>query len=84
MLLACAGCSVPKILGDGNHATYFENYLRYERPFTDATAVAARKDAEGECSRRKKVAVETNSTCTLTRCTTIYQCMDKADAAGYR
>ena len=84
LVLACAGCSTLKTLGDGAQAGYFDNYLRYEHPFTDVAADAARRDAERECASRKKVVVKLSGTCTLTRCITYYQCADKQEATGYQ
>jgi len=77
-LVACvaalAGCA-PKsylIVSD-------DNYYTFERPFTDATAEAVRKDAEKRCRERARVAIKTSDTCSLTRCTTNYQCVTKAE-----
>jgi hypothetical protein len=56
------------------------NYLTYEHPFSEAAAAAVRRNAEGTCRQRDQAAVETSRTCSLTRCTTNYQCMDETDA----
>lgn len=78
LLMACAGCATSElVVAEGN-------YLTYEHAFTDAAAETARKSAERQCAERKQVAVRTRSACSLSRCTTSYQCMDKADATGYR
>ena len=76
-LMVCAGCTPQLVVSESN-------YLTYEHPFTDAAAAAARKSAEAQCAQRKQVAVRTSGVCSLTRCTTNYQCMDKADAGAYR
>ena len=82
LLLQC-GCSyLPNTTSGSDFLT--SNYLSYEHPFTDAAAAGARKTAERECSYRKQVAVRTGGTCSLTRCTTNFQCLDKADAAKYQ
>ena len=60
------------------------NYLTFEHPFTDATAEDVRKKAVDLCSGRKQVAVRSENVCTLTLCTTTYQCMDKGDAATFK
>lgn len=75
-LAACAGCSMGHrdyILRDGN-------YMVFEHAFTDAAADSARRNAERHCGETRLVAVRTRSTCTLTTCTTDYQCMDRDDA----
>lgn len=75
--LACAGCADP--------SSYAKPpYLTYEHAFTEAATERARKDAENTCAQRKLVAVRTSGTCTLTRCTTHFHCMTKADADNYR
>jgi hypothetical protein len=66
------------------HYVSEENYLTFDHAFTDATAEAVRKRAEAHCAIRKQAAVKTSSTCSLTRCTTNYQCMDPAAAAAFR
>ena len=60
-----------------------ENYVTFDRPFTDATAASVRKDAEKWCGERALVAIKTSDTCSLTRCTTNYQCVTKADKEKY-
>ena len=57
-----------------------ENYMTYDHPFTEAAAESARKNAEGRCRQRGEVAVQTSRACSLTECTTSYQCMSEADA----
>ena len=81
LLLQC-GCSyMPNTISGRDFLT--TNYLSYEHAFTDAAAAGVRKTAERECSYRRQVAVRTGGTCSLTRCTTNFQCLDKADAAKY-
>jgi len=75
--MACAGCA-------GNYVVSEGNYQTYEHPFTDAAAADVRKRAERHCAEKKRIAVRTSSTCSLTQCTTSYQCMGKADATGYQ
>jgi hypothetical protein len=57
------------------------NYLTFQHAFTDAGADAARREAEKHCVQTKRVAVRTGGVCSLSRCTTHYQCMDQEDAA---
>jgi hypothetical protein len=72
-LLGCAGCGPTPWVAEGN-------YLTYDHPFSDASAAAVRKNAEGRCRQRDQAAVETSRACSLTQCTTSYQCMDEVDA----
>jgi hypothetical protein len=60
------------------------NFITFEHAFTDHAAAESRKRAEGLCQARKLVAVKSANTCTLQKCFTTYQCMDKDDAAAYR
>lgn len=78
LLMACAGCATPQLV------VMESNYLTYEHAFTDAAAEAARKSAEKQCAQKKQIAVRTSGVCSLTRCTVNYQCMNKADAGGYK
>jgi hypothetical protein len=73
ILLACAGCGMQPTVRQ-------RNYLTYEYPFTDGAAGAAHKSAEKICAETSQFAVKSSSVCSLTRCTTSYECMDKADA----
>jgi hypothetical protein len=74
ILLACAGCGMQP-------AVRQRNYVTYEYPFTDAAAAAAHKSAEKICAETSRIAVKSSSVCSLTQCTTSYECMVKADAA---
>lgn len=57
------------------------NYITFRHPFTDDGATEVRRRAEQICVQRKQVAYKTDSVCSLTQCTTNYQCMSSADAA---
>jgi hypothetical protein len=72
-VLACAGCGPQPYIMEGS-------YLTYDHPFTEAAAQAVRRNAEGLCRQRDAAAVETSRACSLTRCTTSYQCMSETDA----
>jgi len=76
VLLACAACGAQPEVRQ-------RNYLTYEYPFTDAAAEAAYKSAEKICAETRRFPVKSSSACSLTRCTTSYECMDKADAAKF-
>jgi hypothetical protein len=56
-----------------------ENFLTYDRPFTDASLEVSRKDAESICADRKMVTIKTSDVCDMTRCFTNYQCVGKAE-----
>jgi len=77
LLLACAGCGIQPVVLEGN-------YLTYEIPFTDAGAEAARANAELICKSRNQVAVATTRACSLTQCTTNFQCMEPAEAKEFQ
>jgi hypothetical protein len=71
--LACAACGPQPFVAHGN-------YLTFDHPFSEGSAAAVRKSAEGICRQRDQAAVETSRACSLTQCTTNYQCMDEVDA----
>ena len=76
-LLAGAGCANQLVVSEGN-------YMTLEHPFTDAGAESARGVAERACRGRKQEAVRTASACSLTQCTTHFQCMAAEDAKQYQ
>jgi len=69
----CAGCGPQPWVQEGN-------YLTYDHPFSEASAQAVRKNAEWTCGQRDLAAFESSRVCSLTQCTTSYQCMSDADA----
>jgi hypothetical protein len=78
ILTGCAG-----VLPDNVIVVMQSNYMTFEHPFTDAAGENVRIRAGKLCEQRKQAAIKTASTCSLSQCTTNYQCMDKADAAQY-
>lgn len=60
-----------------------ENFLSFNHPFTDVAAADVRARAERLCGLRKQTVIQTSRTCSLTQCTTNYQCIDAADAGKY-
>jgi hypothetical protein len=60
-----------------------QNFLSFNHPFTDAAAADVRTRAERLCGLRKQAATQTSRSCSLTQCTTNFQCIDAADAAKY-
>ena len=78
--LLLGGCAEPSMLV-GYEPN--ENFLSFNHPSTDGAVADARARAEKLCGLRKQTAVQTSRTCSLTQCTTNYQCIDAADAARY-
>ena len=76
--IAVAGCAPRSYL-----IVEQENYLTFDRPFTDASAASVRKDAGKRCGERALAAIKTSDTCSLTRCTTNYECMTEAEKEKY-
>ena len=83
-LLLLGGCGTVQKMAIQKDDYLTTNALSYEHPFTDAGAARARRNAEQECGYRKQAAVRTGGTCSLSSCTSHYQCMDPADAAKYK
>lgn len=85
--LLLTGCGTVKtIFGESTGTTSFSesNYVTYEHAFTDAAADAVRRSAEQHCGLKKQAAIKTTSACSLTRCNTSYQCMDRKDVPEYQ
>ena len=59
------------------------NYLTYDYPFTDEAAAKAKAEAEKLCAQRKQLAVQTSMACTMERCTTNFQCVDRKHPDEY-
>ena len=87
VMLLLTGCgTVRTIFGESTATTSFSesNYVTYEHAFTDAAADGARRSAEQHCGLKKQVAVRTTGACSLTRCNTSFQCMDRKDVPEYQ
>lgn len=85
--LLLTGCGTARtIFGESTATTSFSesNYVTYDHVFTDAAADAVRKSARQHCGLKKQVAIKTTSACSLTRCNTSYQCMDRQDVPEYQ
>ncbi len=84
--LLLTGCGTARtIFGEGATTSFSEsNYVTYDHAFTDAAADAVRRSAGQHCGLKKQVAIKTTSACSLTRCNTSYQCMDRQDAPEYQ
>ena len=81
--LFLSGILALMVVGSGCAANYRitnqQDFLTYDRPFTDASAEASRKDADTICRDRSRVALLISDVCDLTRCFTNYQCVTKAE-----
>ncbi len=78
--LLLAGCA------ETNYLVGYEpdqNFLSFNHPFTDTAATDVRVRAERICGLRKQVVTQTTRNCSLTQCTTNFQCIDPADAAKH-
>jgi hypothetical protein len=84
VLAVSAGCQQATQISYSQEGAFERSHLSFEHAFTDAGAADAARRARDQCAQRKRLAVETNRACTLTRCTTHFQCMDPADAAKYQ
>lgn len=87
-LLAATGlsaCVDTMIIGNESGEPRFldTNFLIIEHPFTDKATADAKARAERLCREQKRLAVQTERACTLTQCTTSYQCVAPADAKAY-
>ncbi|MCC7484616.1 MAG: hypothetical protein IT529_06460 [Burkholderiales bacterium] len=82
LLSGCGGGSVQTFYSTAS--PFDTNYATFDHPFTEAGAGGAKARAESQCAGKKQVAVMTSRACTLSRCTTSFQCMSPEDAAGYQ
>lgn len=78
-LILLAGCNGFRYVDYDNDS----NYLTFNHPFTDSALAEIQSGAAKLCLERKQVAVKTSERCSLTKCTTNYQCMDEADAVKH-
>jgi hypothetical protein len=74
-----AGCADNQLIGYDS----LTNFLSFNHPFTDQATADVQARAEKLCAQRKQVALKTARTCSLTQCTSNFQCLDQADAAPY-
>lgn len=54
------------------------NYLTFDHPFTDKANGEVLASAQRLCAQRKQAAIQTSRACSLTKCTTNYQCIEGA------
>lgn len=77
--LVLAGCVNNHLLAYGTD----ENYLNFKHPVTARAIEEVLTQAEALCSQRNQVAIQTSRVCSLTQCTTNYQCLEQADVTRY-
>lgn len=78
-ILLLAGCADYQLVSYDSG----ENYLNFNHPFTDKSIAEVLARAEALCKQRKQVAIQTSRICSLSQCTTNYQCVDQADVTRY-
>ena len=74
ILTGCADISI---------VTMEDNYMTFKHPFTDAAAADVRSRAERLCQQRKQAAIKLESVCSLTKCVTSYECINKTNATTF-
>ncbi len=83
-ILVLAGCADGQLF-DNQLVSYAtdENYLNFNHPYTDKAVADVLARAERICGQRKQMAIQTSKTCSLTKCTTNYQCVDAKNVIKY-
>ena len=76
--LALAGCVDYQVTQYGG-----TNFVTFEHPFTDKAVAEVRAEAKKRCAATRKLAVQTQRTCTLTKCSTVFQCADESSVREY-
>lgn len=83
-LAACAHNDIMVLGNESGDPRFLDtNFLTLEHAYTDEALAGARARAERECGRQKRLAVQTQRACSLSRCTTHYQCVTAKDAKEY-
>jgi hypothetical protein len=83
-ILLLTGCTDSQLF-DNQLVSYAtdENYLNFNHPYTDKAVADVLARAERICGERKQMAIQTSKICSLTKCTTNYQCVDAANVIKY-
>lgn len=55
------------------------NYATFDHPYTEKADAEVRTAAENLCRKSERVAIKSESVCTLATCVTSYQCAGKGD-----
>ncbi|HCZ15802.1 MAG TPA: hypothetical protein PL117_19120 [Accumulibacter sp.] len=75
LTLLLASCADNLLVGFGEDT----NYLTFDHANSEQVIADVRARAEKLCKQRKQVAIKTASVCSLARCTTDYQCVDREE-----
>jgi hypothetical protein len=75
LVFLLSSCSDSLLLSYGDDT----NFLLFDHPNSEKAIADVRARAESLCAERKQLAVKTESVCSLSSCTTSYQCASKAD-----
>ena len=71
-----------QLVGCGpNVAVQGRDYLTFDHEFTDKAAEQTARRAQALCAQKKQAAEKISSACSLTRCTTNYQCVAPSSPA---
>ena len=76
LVFVLSACSDSRLLSYANDT----NFLLFEHANTEKASADVRAKAEALCAQRQQPATKTESTCSLSKCTTSYQCAAKEDA----
>ena len=60
-----------------------ENYLTFNHPFTDSAIASVEAKATEMCAQRKQGVIQTSRACSLSKCTTNFQCVAQKDITQY-
>ena len=77
--LLLAGCQQYQI----NFSNPEENYLSFSHPFSDSATAEVQAKAAELCAQRKKAVIQTTRSCSLSKCTTNFQCVAQDDINKY-
>ncbi len=75
LVLLLSGCSDNLLLSYGDDT----NFLLFDHPNSEKAIANVRARAEKLCAGRQQLAIKTESACSLSSCTTSYQCTDQSD-----
>lgn len=83
LLTACASDYTLLDMDNVASRPFETNYYSFDHANTEKAELAVRARAQELCGQRKKLAVRTESACTLKSCLTSYQCMDAEKAKAF-
>ena len=79
LLVLTAGCASYEIIGYDAKT----NFVTFNHPFTDSSFSEIQAKAESICKARGQAAIQTGKVCSLSKCTTTYQCETSANINKY-